>query len=196
VSPEQLAGRSEWNTCDSPRFYAAIPFGVYTGVTSYLQRLWKHGNPQSEGAWRDDMSTTTPPAPAAPPAPINVQAVGGEAVVPMQPQEMCYPLRLDTFELLCETETINEDKKNMEIAIAIFTTAAVGAASLFASVDWTATLKNMNWLAMICTFLLCVLAAAFAVVSIIQWRKVKPQSTGYWRAKTKIVKWYQDNHVT
>jgi hypothetical protein len=190
MSPEHLAGRSGWNPCDSPFSRTAIPIGVYTGVSSYLQPLWKHGNPQSEVAWRDDMSTL--------PAPINVHNVGGEAVVPIQPQEMCYPLRLDTFELLCETETINEDKKNMELAIAVLITAAVGAMSLFASLDWTATLTKMNWLALICTFLLCVLTAASLAVSIMQWVKVrkKPQSTGYWRAKTKIVKWYQDNHVS
>jgi len=187
-----LAGRSTWNPCDSPFSHTANAFGVYTGVSSYLQQLWKHGNPQSEGAWRDDMSTSTPPAP------INVQGVGGEAVVPIQPQEMCYPLRHDTFELLCETETINDDKKYMEIAIAVFIPAAVGVASLLASVDWTATVTKPNWVALICTFLLCVLTATSLVMGIMQWVKVKkkPQSTGYWRAKTKIVKWYQDNHVS
>lgn len=196
VSPEQLGGRTRGNPCVSHFSRTAIRFGVYTGASSYLQHLRKHGNPQSEGAWCDDMST--PPAPPAQPAPINVQNVGGAAVVPIQPQEMCYPLRHDTFELLCETETINEDKKNMELAIAVLIPAAVGVVSLFASVDWTVTPPKINWVAVIFTFLLCVVTAASAVVGIMQWVKVKnkPQSTGYWRAKAKIVKWYEDNHVS
>jgi hypothetical protein len=136
------------------------------------------------------------PGGALPQTQINILNVGGEAVVPIQPQEMCYPLRRDTFELLCETETINDDKKYRDLAVAVFFTALVGYIGLAACPEMATTTDQRITSAL--RFFLAVLTVASLAVAAIQALKVwkKPESTGYARSKTKIVKWYQDNNVT
>lgn len=128
--------------------------------------------------------------------PQNVQ-LGGGLTTPTQPMEMAYPLRRDTFELLCETETMNEDKRWRDIALAFFGAAVAGFLGLLGSVDWKATITNNTWTPIVFTFLLGVLAVSSFAVFMIQHIKVekKPVATGYWRVKAKITTWYEEHQA-
>lgn len=136
-------------------------------------------------------------APPPQPEQLNVVDVGGGMIVPTQPQEMAYPLRRDTFDLLCETETINEDLRWRDIALAFFAASFAGIVGLLGSIDWTATLTNKSWTPIIATGALGVLTFSSFIIFLIQRGKIKrkPVATGYWRAKQRIIDWYQEHHV-
>ncbi len=136
-----------------------------------------------------------PPLPALVPELPNVQ-VGGALAVPTQPPEMCYPLRRDEFDLLCETETINEDKRWRDITLAIFVTAVIGLFGIVGSVDWDASFAAKHWMPLEMAVIVGVITIASLVVFVIQWIKVhqKPESSGYARVKVRITSHYEQYH--
>jgi hypothetical protein len=121
--------------------------------------------------------------------------VGGGLAVPIQPTELAYPLRRDEFDLLCETETINEDKRWRDVALAFFAAAITGVLSFIGSIDWDLSLASKHWGPLACTVLLGVLAGVSFVVFVIQHMKVrrKPASTAYARVKVRITAHYEQH---
>jgi hypothetical protein len=121
--------------------------------------------------------------------------VGGALAVPTQPTEMAYPLRRDEFDLLCETETINEDKRWRDISIAFFAAAFAGLIGLIGSIDWDSTFKNQHWTPLVHTSILGVVTLSSFVIFIIQQIKIrkKPVSSGYVRIKARISAHYQQH---
>jgi hypothetical protein len=121
--------------------------------------------------------------------------VGGALAVPTKPAELAYALTRDEFDLLCETETINEDKRWRDISIAFFAAAAAGLLGLLGGVDWDQAFATKHWNPLIYTLVLGVLAATSLVISIIQGIKArrKPISSGYSRVKVRIRTHYEQH---
>jgi hypothetical protein len=132
---------------------------------------------------------------ASPHLPELPVQVGGALAVPTQPTEMAYPLRRDEFDLLCETETINEDKRWRDISIAFFAAAFAGLIGLIGSIDWDSTFKNQHWAPLVYTSILGVVTTSSFVIFIIQQIKIrkKPVSSGYVRIKARISAHYQQH---
>jgi hypothetical protein len=108
---------------------------------------------------------------------------------------MAYPLRRDEFDLLCETETINEDKRWRDMSIAFFAAAFAGLIGLIANIDWDSTFKSQHWTPLVYTSILGVVTLSSFVIFIIQQIKIRkePVSSGYVRIKGRISAHYQQH---
>lgn len=126
---------------------------------------------------------------------LNIQQVGGGLAVPTQPSEMAYPLRRDQFELLCEAETINDDKRWRDGALGFFAAAVAGFIGLLATLDWDSTFTNKHWPTVIFTGALGVLTLTSAVIFIYFLFRVrrKHETGGFSRVKSQIKKWYDEH---
>jgi len=146
-----------------------------------------------------------PPSPTAATSQLNadgdslnlqgVQQVGGGLAVPTQPREMVYPLRRDRFELLCEVETINDDKRWRDAALAFFAAAVAGSIGLMAALDWGSTLTNKRWPTVIFTGVLWVLTmTSLSIFIYFLFRVRRTSETGaFSRVKSEIKKWYEEH---
>jgi hypothetical protein len=62
--------------------------------------------------------------------------VGGEVVVPTQPEQIGYALRHEEFEILSEGDVLGKDERWRDVWLAIAITAFVGLLAVVPSVDW------------------------------------------------------------
>lgn len=122
-------------------------------------------------------------------------SVGGEVVVPTQPQEVAYPLRREIFDILCEGESAKSDERWRDVAISVFATSVLSLITILATVDWDRIHPVKNKLG----FLLFLLIAAITLSSLFMViffnRRVfgqKPPSV-YARVKGNIEKWFNDH---
>lgn len=119
--------------------------------------------------------------------------VGGGVVVPTQPQEVAYPLRRETFDVLCEGERTKKDERWRDVSISICATSFLALITMMVTVDWQKMHPDTNLLGFLLVVLVAAIFLATLALSFIFNRKVgqQPASSSYARVKKKIIGWFE-----
>lgn len=123
-------------------------------------------------------------------------AIGGTSVVPTQPDELVYPLRRETFDILCEGEATNENQRCRDLSISVCATSLFGLIALFANADP----KNLNFKDSPWGFSLLLISGtvflASGTLSIFFGRRSfkNPASSSYARAKKRILDFFSTDN--
>lgn len=105
------------------------------------------------------------------------QSLGGTLVVPPQPDESCYPLRLDQFQTLCDGE-MSEARSIRDACVGAVATGVFGIAGLYFTIDWGSAISHVQKGPFVVTTILCFLTLASVGVAVVEHRRMK-QTRGH-----------------
>jgi hypothetical protein len=80
----------------------------------------------------------------APKEALRVSAGGGLVIAP-QPEESCYPLRREEFDILCGGEVTQDDARWRDVLIGVSATALAGLLGLAYTSDWDRAFSSRSW---------------------------------------------------
>lgn len=138
------------------------------------------------------MSTQSQPASASQ---GKYHAVGGALVVPSQPDESCYPLRMDQFETMCDGE-MSTARSSRDVCFGILATGCAAITGLYFTIDWDSTISHGRKGPIVVISLLSIATASALVIAIaemVRMRQTRGHS-GYARLIRTISEYFHISH--
>jgi hypothetical protein len=124
--------------------------------------------------------------------------VGGQLIVKPKPEELCYLLRREEFEILDGGEVAREDAKWRDVLISVSLTSFFSLLAQGYATDWDDVFRTHRWSALI---LILIFGAAFltaTTVAIYVHRRAKAntETSSYKRIRSRILAHFEGTEKT